>query len=159
MACALRRTPDAAQRLFMIQPRRKARRFALEVLYEAEVAGHDPAQVLQRRVAENDGLPEALEFARQLVRGVAEHREAIDQVIARHAPGWPLDQVAPIDISVLRLGTYELLFGDTPEKVAINEAVELGKRYGSDSTPRFVNGALGAIARERPRRVQPEESG
>jgi transcription antitermination protein NusB len=158
MACAPRLTPEPGLRVARMQPRRIARGFALEVLYEAEVSRHDPAQVLQRRVAESEDLPEALEFARSLVRGVADNRVGIDEAIEHYAPGWPLDQVAPIDISILRLGAYELLFGDTPEKVAINEAVELAKRYGSDSTSRFVNGALGAIARGRQKPQHQEES-
>ena len=140
-----------------MQPRRIARGFALEVLYEAEVARHDPLEVLQRRVAEGGDLPEALDFARDLVTGVVEHRANLDHVIGRHAPGWPLDQVAPVDISILRLGAYELLCERSPEKVAINEAVELAKRYGGDSSPRFVNGALGAIARARQKPHHQEE--
>jgi len=87
------------------------------------------------------------EFALTLLLGVAAHGVALDAAISQCAPGWPLSQVAPIDASILRLGAYELLHGDSPAKVAINEAVELAKEYGSDSSARFVNGVLGAIAR------------
>lgn len=130
-----------------MKPRRIARTLVLEVLYEAEVARRDPLVILQRRLAEKEYGAEIVDFASMLLRGVSEHQEELDKIISERAPGWPLSQVAPIDASILRLGAYELLFGDSPTKVAINEAVELGKRYGSDSTPRFVNGVLGAIAR------------
>lgn len=119
----------------------------MEVLYEAEVARRDPLIVLERRLQELEYSPNVVEFARRLVEGVAEHRSVLDGAIEDHAPGWPLAQVAPVDASILRLAIFELLYGDSPQKVAINEAVELAKRYGTDSSPRFVNGVLGAIVR------------
>jgi N utilization substance protein B len=131
-----------------MKPRRLARGLALEVLYEAEMARHDPFPILQRRLQEGDYAADVAEFAMALLTGVAAHREGVDQTITEHAPGWPLAQVAPVDASILRLGAYELLFGGSPAKVAINEAVELAKEYGSDSSARFVNGVLGAIARD-----------
>lgn len=103
--------------------------------------------VLERRLQELEYSPEVQEFARHLLQGVAENRPVLDKAIEDHAPGWPLAQVAPIDASILRLATFELLYGGSPQKVAINEAVELAKRYGTDSSPRFVNGVLGAIVR------------
>jgi len=141
-----------------MKPRRLARGLALEVLYEAEIARHDPFPILQRRLQEGDYAADVAEFALVLLQGVAAHREAVDRAITDHAPGWPLAQVAPVDASILRLGTYELLFGDSPAKVAINEAVELAKEYGSDSSGRFVNGVLGAIAREPSTAVDRERS-
>jgi len=120
---------------------------ALEVLYESEVARRDPAAVLARREEDLEYSAEVLDYTQRLIAGVTEHRQAIDAAIARNAPGWPLNQVAPIDSSILRLATFELLFGGIPAKVAINEAIELAKRYGTDSSARFVNGVLGAIAR------------
>lgn len=129
--------------------RRIARNLALEVLYEAEVAHREPMAVFARRQEDVQYAPEVLDFARQLISGAVEHKQSLDSAIVENAPGWPLDQVAPVDSSILRLAAYEVLFGDSPTKVAINEAVVLAKRYGSDSSPRFVNGVLGAIARRR----------
>ncbi len=91
------------------------------------------------------------DFSERLVKGVIEHTEQVDTLIAKCAPEWPLDQIAAVDRNTLRIGTYELLFGDyeeTPPKVAINEAIEIAKAYGSDSSPRFINGVLGTIYRE-----------
>lgn len=132
-----------------MKPRRIARNLALEVLYEAEVAHRDPLAVFARRQEDVEYAPEVIDFARQLVDGTTEHKPVLDATIVENAPGWPLDQVAPVDSSILRLAAYEVLFGDSPIKVAINEAVVLAKRYGSDSSPRFVNGVLGAIVRHR----------
>lgn len=133
-----------------MKPRRKARHLAVEVLYEAAIAKKDPLDILRRRRQE-DGLPEdVLEYARQLLAGFLEHQADLDALIEASAPGWPLDQVAPVDSSILRVAAFELLHWDSPTKVAINEAVELAKRYGSESSPRFVNGVLGTIARQAP---------
>ena len=130
-----------------MQPRRVSRALALEVLYEANVSRHDPLAILQRRLGEAPHLSDAADFSLRLISGVIEHRERLDKIISHCAPGWPLSQVAPIDVNILRLGAYELLYSESPEKVAINEAVELAKRYGSDSSSRFVNGVLGAVTR------------
>lgn len=92
---------------------------------------------------ENAGV----EFASQLVTGVIAYIDDIDRLIARYAPEWPLDQMAVIDRNILRIAIYEfLILGETPVKVAINEAVELAKLYASDSAPRFINGVLGSLA-------------
>jgi|YNPNPStandDraft_1061719.scaffolds.fasta_scaffold105328_2 N utilization substance protein B len=133
-----------------MKPRRRARALALEVLYEGQVAGHQPLAVLNRRLQEEVYPPEVAEFARQLVSGVVKHQEEIDGLIQQFAPEYPLEQVSPVDISALRIGIYELLHGDSSPKVAINEAVELAKRYGSEGSSRFVNGVLGAIVRQSP---------
>jgi N utilization substance protein B len=88
-----------------------------------------------------------IEFATHLVLGVVEHLGHMDMLIARYAPEWPLDQMAVIDRNILRIAIFEFLISEqTPVKVAINEAVELAKTYGSDSAPRFVNGVLGTLA-------------
>ena len=88
-----------------------------------------------------------VEFAERLIHGVIGYQEKMDTLIARYAPEWPLDQMAVIDRNVLRIAIYEFLVTDeTPVKVAINEAVELAKVYGSDSAPRFINGVLGTLA-------------
>jgi N utilization substance protein B len=102
--------------------------------------------VLQQRLEETPLPGPAADFARRLVFGVLQHRALLDPFIQQHAPEWPLEQMACIDRNVLRLALYEFAVdGSTPVKVAINEAVELAKMFGSDSSPRFVNGVLGAL--------------
>jgi N utilization substance protein B len=141
-----------------VKVRRRARAVALQALYEIDSVHHPPEKVLQHRLDE-EALPEpAAAFARQLVFGVLHHQAVLDFYIQKHAPEWPLEQVALIDRNILRLALYEFAIdGKTPVKVAINEAVELGKMFGSDSTPRFVNGVLGALVSRKDeiaRRVQ-----
>jgi N utilization substance protein B len=129
-----------------VKDRHQARVVALQVLYEVDCAGHAPATVLEQRLAEAN-LPKAAEaFCRHLVSGVLRHRAVLDTFIHRHAPEWPLEQMAYVDRNVLRIAIFEFAVdGRTPVKVAINEAVELAKTFGSDSAPRFVNGVLGAL--------------
>lgn len=130
-----------------MKPRTRARSVALQALYEIDIIGHPPGKVLEERFLETP-LEETLnEFARQIVLGVIPMIPDLDNLIAKHAPEWPLDQVATIDRNILRIALWEIfLEANTPIKVAINEAVELAKVYGSDSTPRFVNGVLGSLA-------------
>ena len=130
-----------------MKSRTRARGVALQALYEIDLAGHLPGVVLEERIQENELDPDLAEFARQIVVGVAPLFETLDHFIAEHAPEWPLDQVATIDRNILRIALWEFaVYGETPIKVAINEAVELSKTFGSDSTPRFVNGVLGSLA-------------
>ncbi|MBI4791096.1 MAG: transcription antitermination factor NusB [Chloroflexi bacterium] len=131
--------------------RRQARAVALQALYEIDSVGHSRDQVIQGRI-EDEGLPaEGAEFATALVRGVAEQRDRLDAIIKKHAPEWPVDQLATVDRNILRIALFELQHaGDVPIKVAINEAVELAKLFGSDTAPRFVNGVLGAFLHEHP---------
>lgn len=137
-----------------LRTRRRARRLTLEVLYEYDLAEHAAMAVLSRRLMELTELEKPLEkagiaFATTLVQGIIQYQEQMDLVIARYAPEWPLDQMAVIDRNILRMAIYEFLVdGETPVKVAINEAVELAKTYGSDSAPRFINGVLGTLADE-----------
>jgi N utilization substance protein B len=132
-----------------MKTRRRARRVALEALYEIDVANHDPAEVLERRLADQPVESVGATFAHKLVNGVLEHQGGMDDLIARYAPEWPLDQMAVIDRNVLRIAIFEFLVDtETPVKVAINEAVELAKLYGSDSAPRFINGVLGTLAEQ-----------
>ncbi len=131
-----------------MKPRTRARSIALQALYEIDIADkHLPSEVLKSRLEEN-ALPEDLaEFARRIVFGVLPLRKDLDQWIAKYAPEWPLDQIAAIDRNILRIACWEFaICRETPVKVAINEAVELAKIYGSDSASRFVNGVLGALA-------------
>ena len=130
-----------------MKSRTKARSVALQVLYEVDLTGHLPGNVLNERL-EDDPLDSNLaEFTSQIVFGVFPLTIKLDDFIAQHAPKWPLDQVATIDRNILRIALWEFaVAGCTPVKVAINEAIELAKLFGSDSTPRFVNGVLGALA-------------
>jgi len=130
-----------------VQRRRKVRRLALQALYEIDSAAHSPESVIIRHVEEQALTPDLETFLRHLVLGVMEHTEALDRLIHEHAPEWPVPQLAIVDRNILRIAIYELtVSGQTPLRVAINEAVELAKQYGSDSTPRFINGVLGAFA-------------
>mgnify|MGYP000256494592 CR=1 FL=1 len=131
----------------MVGKRRKARTLAFMALYEADVAGHEPGTVLERLLADEPLDEDNASFARDLVAGVQAHRQEIDRLIRRKAPAWPLEQLSPVDRNVLRLAIYEVLFDNrVPVRAAINEAVELAKRFGSDSSPRFVNGVLGSVS-------------
>ena len=131
-----------------MKSRTRARSLALQVLYEVDITNHPPAQVFKERLEDTPLSDELSEFARQIIFGVLPLTEILDQNIAQYAPEWPLDQIAAIDRNILRLACWEFASpaGDTPIKVAINEAVELAKLYGSDSAPRFVNGVLGSLA-------------
>jgi len=130
-----------------MKARRRARAVALQGLYELDFTRHSPEYVLGCRLRDRPMSESATAFAFHLVEGVVNQKSYLDQVMAELAPEWPVDQIAVIDRNVLRIAIYELLFdSDTPPKVAINEAVELAKMFGSDSSPRFVNGVLGSLA-------------
>ena len=130
-----------------MKPRTRARSIALQALYEIDITGHPPGEVLEERLVDTPLEDKLYDFVRQIVLGVLPLAEQLDGFIAQHAPEWPLDQVATIDRNILRIALWEIAVSDqTPIKVAINEAVELAKMYGSDSTPRFVNGVLGSLA-------------
>jgi N utilization substance protein B len=127
--------------------RRKARVVALQVLYEFDLAGHDVAAALDHLLAESGLTGEDADFARRLVGGVIQNQEQIDGHIRKFAPAWPLEQIAIVDRNILRLAIFEILLdNNVPVKVAINEAVELAKKFGSDSSSRFVNGVLGSVS-------------
>jgi N utilization substance protein B len=131
-----------------MKSRTKARSIALQVLYEFDVTGHPVGEVFKDRIEETPLDDNTLvQFALQIVQGVLPLITQLDELIAQHAPEWPMDQVAVIDRNILRIALWE--FGVercTPVKVAINEAIELAKLFGSDSAPRFINGVLGALA-------------
>ena len=132
-----------------MKTRRRARRLTLETLFEYDLANHDPIKVFQRRLDEQPLESTGVSFATKLIKGVQEYQDRMDQLITRFAPEWPLEQMAVIDRNILRMAIFEFLIDqETPVKVAINEAVELAKIYGSDSAPRFVNGVLGSLADE-----------
>ncbi len=130
-----------------MKPRTRARGTALQILYEIDLVGHQLGTTLKFRLDDANVEERLAEFVTQLVRGVWPMRTTLDEFIAAHAPEWPLDQVAIIDRNILRIALWEFAVSDeTPIKVAINEAVELAKTYGSESSPRFVNGVLGSLA-------------
>ncbi|KPL81027.1 hypothetical protein ADN00_00330 [Ornatilinea apprima] len=130
-----------------MKSRTKARSLALQVLYEVDLSGHMPGEVFEEHLNTTHLEDELLEFSRQLIFGVYPIMQALDSFIAQHAPEWPLDQVAVIDRNIIRMALWEFAVeGCTPIKVAINEAIELAKMFGSDSSPRFVNGVLGSLA-------------
>ena len=130
------------------------RSIAMQSLFEWDFHQQDDTKMeatMQRNVREFAPGIDDYSFTREILEGVLRERSTIDQLIEKCAPEWPLDQVTVIDRNILRLGIYELLYGNydaVPPKVAINESIELAKTFGSDSTPRFVNGVLGTIYRE-----------
>ena len=130
-----------------MKPRTRARALALQVLYEVDIANHPPGEIYKLRLEEAPLADDLAEFARQINFGILPLTQTLDHLIARYAPEWPLEQIAAIDRNILRMALWEFaVYHDTPIKVAINEAVELAKQYGSDSAPRFINGVLGALA-------------
>ncbi len=130
-----------------MKSRTKARYVALQVLYECDLTGHSPMEVLEERLLAEELDSSLADFSRQIVWGVLPITEKLDVFIAEHAPEWPMDQVAVVDRNILRIALWEFAVENcTPIKVAINEAIELAKMFGSDSTPRFVNGVLGSLA-------------
>jgi N utilization substance protein B len=128
-----------------LHTRRQARIYALQALYELDTTNHNAADAIAHRLEDAPLPPEGEMFLRQLVSGVVVNRDRLDALIQQYAPAWPVSQIAVIDRNVLRLALIELsTIPDTPPKVAINEAVDLAKLFGSDSSSRFVNGVLGA---------------
>jgi len=127
--------------------RRRARVIALQALFELDTVGHPPEETIARHLETAPASREVEQFARELVEGVIANRNKIDQVISDTAPAWPLDQVAAIDRNILRLAIYEILIDNrVPMRAAINEAVELAKEYGGESSPKFINGVLGSVS-------------
>lgn len=145
--------------------RHLARSVALQILYEWDFKHQDQAkleEIIERNIQEF-GVAAGLtddQFIRKLVAGVLEHCERLDKIIIKCAPEWPLDQITIVDRNVLRLGLFELLFTsqeEVPPKVAINEAIELAKSFGGESSGRFVNGVLGAVYRQMSKKEAVQE--
>src|SRR6059058_1824610 len=125
--------------------RTKARKRAVDVLYEAELRGRDRLDLLRERTA--DANPPVPEHTTRLVEGVAEHAARIDELIDTHARNWSLERLPDVDRAILRMAVFELLWADdVPDAVVIDEAVELAKTLSTDDSPAYVNGVLGAIA-------------
>jgi N utilization substance protein B len=131
-----------------VAARSKARKRAVDVLYEADVRGDDPTATLRTRIELAD--PPINDFTVELVEGVHGHRRRIDEILADYAEGWTIERMPGVDRAVLRLGIYELLWrDDVPDAVVIDEAVELAKSLSTDESPRFVNGLLARVLRDR----------
>ena len=130
--------------------RRQSRILSFQVLFEAEQHGKTNLEVLNLRLNESNLNEEARTFVTELVNGVADSKRRIDSVLERHAPALPLNEMAAVDRNVLSLAIYELLFDnhESPFRVIINEAIEIAKGYGSESSGRFVNGVLASVAIE-----------
>ncbi|MFO8101992.1 MAG: transcription antitermination factor NusB [Dehalococcoidia bacterium] len=130
----------------MANVRRKARRAALQALYEADCVGHDPLSTIERLGEEQHLGEDAVEFIRELATGIMDNRGEIDNLIQRFAPAFPVTQLSLVDRTILRIAIFEIVFSKRVSvKVAINEAVELAKSFGSSNSPKFINGVLGSI--------------
>jgi N utilization substance protein B len=132
-----------------VAARSKARKRAVDVLFEATLRGTDPVETLAQRLAQAD--PPVPDYAVTLVEGVVAHHARIDELIASHAVGWTLDRMPPVDLTILQVATYELLWrDDVPDPVVIDEAVELAKNLSTDESPAFVNGLLSRLLGLKP---------
>ena len=131
----------------MTGERRRARVLALKVLYEVNSVGHEVEGVVTRLLEEEGLSGENAFFVQELVSGVIRNKETIDLNIRNLAPAWPMEQIPVVDKNILRLAIFEILLDNkVPVKAAINEAVELAKKFGSDNSPKFVNGVLGSVS-------------
>jgi N utilization substance protein B len=132
-----------------VAARSKARKRALDVLYEADIRGVDPAEVLTVHEAEASSPMNA--YVQEVVTGVTAHRSRIDDLISTYAEGWTLDRMPVVDRNILRLGCWELMWGDVPDPVALSEAVALATSLSTDDSPGYVNGVLGRLAKVKAR--------
>ena len=131
-------------------PRRKAREYALQMLFQWDIT-HDTTDHIATTFFQNQEqeAPAVVDFARELVTGAVEHVEEIDVIIKRHAEHWRLDRMATVDRNLLRLATQEFLYDkETPKTVVINEAIEIARRFSSQESPQFINGILDSIKKE-----------
>jgi N utilization substance protein B len=127
--------------------RRKARVIALQALFELDTVGHPPESTIARLLESPPASKDVERFAHELVSGVLANKEQIDRTIQDTAPAWPLDQMATTDRNILRLAIYEVLIDNkVPMRAAINEAVELAKEFGGETSPKFINGVLGSVS-------------
>ena len=140
------------------------RSVAMQSIYEWDFRGCNDSlsrEIVARNLEEFAPGLEETDFPKKIIEGVIKERKTIDDLIEKCAPEWPIDQIASVDRAILRLGIYELLAGnydEVPPKVAINEAIELAKTFGSDSSPKFVNGVLGTIYREMGEPMKDDDS-
>ena len=131
--------------------RHRARKRALDILFQADLRGRDPLEVLAdaERLRDDQGEAPSNPYVTDLVPGVARHHERIDELLATYSLGWSVDRMPAVDRSILRLGTFEILWGDVPDAVALDEAVTLARDLSTDDSPAFVNGLLARIAEQR----------
>jgi N utilization substance protein B len=135
--------------------RRKARIAALQALYEIDCSGHNTEEVLERTIKGSDLPEQSANYSRGLVNGIVLKKQAIDDIIRRFAPLFPLEQIAIIDRNILRLAIYEIQFDNqVPVKAAVNEAIELSKGFAGDSSPKFINGVLGSVITHSERKLE-----
>jgi transcription antitermination protein NusB len=132
-----------------VAARSKARKRALDILFASELRSEDPVVALDRAIEAGEGPTN--DYTSTLVRGVVEHLERIDEVLTTYSKGWTLARMPAVDRNVLRIGVYELLWGDddVPETVAVSEALHLVQDLSTDESPTFVNGLLGSVLRDR----------
>lgn len=136
-----------------MRQRRKSRELALQVLYQSDITGQDAAKTLSQLQHHFSPGPERDEFAERIVVGVLKYREEIDQLVERYSENWRLDRMTVIDRNLLRMATFELMYcEDIPPKVTLNEAIDLGKRFGSEESGSFINGILDRIEKEAARK-------
>ena len=135
--------------------RSKARKRALDILFASELRSEDPVVALDRAIEAGEGPTN--DYTATLVRGVVEHQSRIDEVLTTYSKSWTLARMPAVDRNVLRIGVYELLWGDSdvPESVAVSEALHLVQDLSTDDSPAFVNGLLGSVMRDRASLVQP----
>jgi transcription antitermination protein NusB len=132
-----------------VPARSKARKRALDLLYEADLRGRDPVTTLAERAGRGD--PPVPAYAATLVEGVVSHRDRIDELLATYSVGWTLDRMPAVDRNILRLGVYELLWeDDVPDAVVISEAVDLARQLSTEDSPTFVNGLLARLLELKP---------
>ncbi len=135
--------------------RRRAREIALQVLYQRELNCLGVEEALNLFRNNFEVWKEAMDFSERLVKGVEEHRKDLDRVIEHYSSNWKVDRMAHVDRTILRIATYELLYcNDIPPRVAINEAIDIGKKYGSEDSGAFINGILDKVRSEERRQVQ-----
>ena len=141
---------DLASATGELTGRTRARAVAMQALYELDATTHPLEEVVRRRLEADDTPGGSATYASYLIQGVIADRMELDALIHEAAPQWPLDQMSRVDKSILRLAIFEMLREkDLSAKIVINEAVELAKRFGHDSSPKFVNGVLGTIERNQ----------
>jgi len=130
-----------------MKSRTKARGLAMQALYELDMTNHLVGNVISASLSSSNLSKELKDFSQKIIVEIYPIRDFLDEIIEEHAPEWPIDQVSSIDKNLIRIALWEIaIFTETPVKVAINESIELAKEFGSDSSPRFINGVLGSLA-------------
>jgi N utilization substance protein B len=129
--------------------RSTARRLAMQILFSADLGQGEIEPAAKSVLSEDEYIEDTRVFALKLARGVWQNKNEIDAIISRQTIGWPLDRMSTVDRNILRLAIYELNYqNETPASVVINEAVELSKKFGTEESPKFINGILGALTKK-----------